>query len=217
MRTEAAVGFGVPVQEFVTERRTKSLLLTFEDTARNQQNRNKPSTSIRSFSGLADHIKVVDGRMPSDKPVNGVYETLVTERVLSNFKIVLGTVLVMEDPKIKGTVKIKPVGVFEKKADDDPYFRDATLNDVSNTFIVGQPLFESEIIDHLVDRMVFRAGLPQDGAAQRAELLGQRQADQKDADGSGGPLSSGLQGIGAEDDREVFRAREEVEDPHVVA
>ncbi|MDB4865887.1 MAG: transporter permease [Cohnella sp.] len=146
MRTEAAPGFGIPVKELVTERRTKSVLFSFQDTARNEQNRSKPSTSIRSYSGIAGHIHLVDGRLPSDKPVDGVYEALVTQRALDYYKIVLGTVLVLEDPKLKGTVKITPVGVFEKKADDDPYFRDPQLSDIGSSFIVTEKLFQSEVM-----------------------------------------------------------------------
>ncbi|TJY42172.1 ABC transporter permease [Cohnella pontilimi] len=144
MQTQAAPGFGIPVEELVTERRTKSVTFSFEESARNDPKRSKPSTSLRSFTDFAKHIKLTDGRMPSDKPVNGVYETLVTERALTNFKIVLDTVLVLEDPKIKGTVKIKPVGVFVKKEDDDPYFRDPLLSDLGNSFIVTDALFQSE-------------------------------------------------------------------------
>ncbi|MBW5447961.1 FtsX-like permease family protein [Cohnella sp. CFH 77786] len=146
MDRDAAPGFGIPVKELVRERRTKSVLFTFEEKARNTS-KNKPSTTLRMFSGLAGHIRLIDGRMPEDRPADGVYEVLVTDRALGYYKLVLDTVLVLEDPKIKGTVKIKPVGVFEKKEDDDPYFRDASLSELSNTFVMGDKLFQSEIID----------------------------------------------------------------------
>lgn len=146
MDTKAAAGFGIPIRELVRERRTKSVLFTFEEQARNT-GKTKPSTTLRMFSGLEKHIRLVDGRMPSDKPVDGVYEVLVTDRALGNFKLVLNTVLVLEDPKIHGTVKIKPVGVFAKKEDDDPYFRDTGLGDIGSAFVMNEKLFQSEIVD----------------------------------------------------------------------
>lgn len=147
MEEEAGPGFGIPVQSLVREIRTRSGLVTFAEEARNDPKRSKPSASLRMYSGLADHIELTDGRMPSDKPVDGVYEVLVTERALSNFNTVLDTELVLSDSKWPAPVRIKPVGVFIKMQDDDPYFRNASLSDLTSAFVLDERLFQSELID----------------------------------------------------------------------
>jgi len=141
----AAEGFGIPVKEIVREKHTDSMRVRFEDASRNTS-RFLTSTMLWSFSGLENHIALSDGRMPADRIVDGVYEALVTERALANYNMVLGTVMILEDPNTKGTVKIKPVGVIKKKADDDPYFRDPSLNELGSVFIINEKLFDSEFI-----------------------------------------------------------------------
>ncbi|WP_276355498.1 ABC transporter permease [Cohnella caldifontis] len=147
MAEDAERGFGIPIKELVADRRTQSFLFGYEEQARNETLRNKPSASFRMYSGLEEHIRLIDGRLPADHPVDGVYEVLLTERALGNLKLVLDTVLVVSDEKVKGTIKIKPVGVFEKKADDDPYFRTPNLSDLNSAFVMNERLFRSEFVD----------------------------------------------------------------------
>ncbi|QJD84402.1 ABC transporter permease [Cohnella herbarum] len=142
MSDEAGPGFGIPVKELVRERRTKSVSLIPDG----QTSAKKISTTLRSFSDLEQHIKLEDGRLPAKQPVNGVYEVLLTEQALSSFKIVLDQVFELKDDKIMGTIKIKPVGLFSKKQDDDPYFRNASLSDLNSVFVIGEELFTQEFI-----------------------------------------------------------------------
>ncbi|MCD9025885.1 ABC transporter permease [Cohnella silvisoli] len=145
MAAEAAPGFGIPVKELVQERRTKSVSLippgTEQDTKKSRQ-----SATLRSYSEFEDHIKLEDGRMPAKQPVDGVYEVLVTDQALANYKAVLDTVFLLKADKIQGNLKIKPVGVFTKKQDDDPYFRNAGLSDMNSAFIIDEGLFAQEFI-----------------------------------------------------------------------
>ncbi|RKP45886.1 ABC transporter permease [Cohnella endophytica] len=143
MEDKARPGFGVPVKELVIERRTKSLQLV---PANEPDKKSKVSASLRSYSDLVSHIKIEDGRLPANKPVDGVYEALLTSKALSSFKIVLGQEFLLKDDKIQGTVKIKPVGIFSKKTDDDPYFRNASLADLNSIFVVDENLFSQEFI-----------------------------------------------------------------------
>jgi len=145
MAEEAASGFGIPVNELVTETRTKSFQIV-PAAGDPDPKKAKPSGSFRSLSDLGSHIKLEDGRMPAKEPVDGIYEVLVTEQALNRFKTVLDTVFVAKDEKIPGTVKIKPVGVFSKKQDDDPYFRNASLSDFNSSFVMDETLFEREFI-----------------------------------------------------------------------
>ncbi|WP_373232470.1 ABC transporter permease [Cohnella sp.] len=141
---DAAPSFGIPVKELVQERRTKSVgIIPIADVG---EKKAKQTGTLRSYSGLESHIALEDGRMPSKQPVDGVYEVLVTEKGLSNYKMVLNSVFQLSDDKIFGTVKIKPVGVFTKKSLDDPYFRNASLSDLNSAFVINEELFTQEFI-----------------------------------------------------------------------
>lgn len=144
MQEQAAVDFGIPVMELVKERRTKSVLF-IPAVGVEDPKKTKPSATIRSFSDLENHVKLEDGRLPAKVPVDGVYEVLVTDKALSNYKTVLGTEFLIVDDNVPGTVKIKPVGVISKKEDDDPYFRNATLGDWTSAFLMNEELFDREI------------------------------------------------------------------------
>ncbi|WP_040952218.1 FtsX-like permease family protein [Gorillibacterium massiliense] len=137
--------FGLPVIEYVTDRRTQSARLVPEQF--DPKKADYPYTALRSYSGIYDHIKLTDGRLPSDKPVDGVYEALVTDQTLRKYKMVLGNVFYLKDKRITETIKVKPVGVFEKKTDNDPYFYNAPLSDFANFLVVDENLFQTEILD----------------------------------------------------------------------
>lgn len=144
MASEAAPSFGIPVKELVQERRTKSVLVVPEVAVNDKKT--KQSTTLRSYSGLEEHITLEDGRMPSKQPVNGIYEVLVTDQALGNYRIVLDQVFILQDDKILGTVKIKPVGIFTKKELDDPFFRNTGLSDLNSAFVINDELFTQEFI-----------------------------------------------------------------------
>jgi len=144
MADKAAPSFGIPVKELVQERRTKSVL--FIPEGEENLKKSRQSATLRSYSDFEEHIKLEDGRLPSKLPVDGIYEVLVTEQALNNFKLVLDKVLTLSDDKIIGTVKIKPVGIFSKKQNNDPYFRNTTLSDLSSVFVMNEELFAQQFI-----------------------------------------------------------------------
>lgn len=145
MQAKAAPSFGIPVTELVTERRTKSFVFVPEGGVEDTR-KSKPSATLRSYTDLEEHITLDDGRMPAKEPVDGVYEVLVTNGALRNFKTVLDKVFVVQDDKVASTIKIKPVGIATKKRDDDPYFRSAGLADWNSVFLMDETLFDREIV-----------------------------------------------------------------------
>ncbi|GMK43500.1 hypothetical protein PghCCS26_06270 [Paenibacillus glycanilyticus] len=102
-------------------------------------------TSLTSVKDLEQHIKLIDGRMPADKPVDGVYEVLVTEKGLSTLRTVLGTVFVFEDLN-KNEVRVKPVGVMTKKEDDDLFFLSPDLGGFTSSLIINSDVLDKEFI-----------------------------------------------------------------------
>ncbi|REK74693.1 ABC transporter permease [Paenibacillus paeoniae] len=136
IKTEGAPGFQLPIQELVNDMASSSLRMKRADDPEPITDRNSQAVTVKTFSDLEKHIKLKDGKMASSSPVDGVYEVLVTERALAQFKTVLNTEFLVQSDKMAGPVKFKPVGVFEKLEDDDPYFRYGNLSDMSTSFIL---------------------------------------------------------------------------------
>ncbi len=105
--------------------------------------------NLSAYYGLEDHIKLIDGRMPSPDTgdasgtdgVSGsdnIYEGLVTEEALDRLNLVVG-----KEYEIKhdlGEKNIKPykiriTGVFEPKSLDDPYWFNQLSNHKEDIFI----------------------------------------------------------------------------------
>ncbi len=147
IRTEAAPDFQLPIQELVAELATQSMKMKRANDPNPLTDQNMQWVALRAFSGLEAHIELIDGRMPAAEPKEGVYETLVTERGLAHYKTVLGTVFVIDDDRLAEPIKLRPVGVFRKKADEDPYFRANALNDMNGAFIVPFELAQRQIVN----------------------------------------------------------------------
>ncbi len=104
---------------------------------------------LLSVSDLDKHIKLVDGKMPSKTPVDGIYEVLVSELALKNFGITLGQEITLKDQKPKNTldpIKIKPVGVFKEKDPDNMFWYFKIAETASRCFIIDETVMENQII-----------------------------------------------------------------------
>jgi putative ABC transport system permease protein len=144
---QAAAGFQIPVQELVVDFQSKSMKIRPKNDPEPNTKKSVKTMALRSFSDLEKHIKLTDGRMPAEQqPVDGVYEVLVTERGLIQFKTVLDSEFFVDDSKIAGEIKFKPVGVFEKKQDDDPYFRDTDLSELSGSFVISDKVAKQHLM-----------------------------------------------------------------------
>jgi putative ABC transport system permease protein len=102
-------------------------------------------TSLVAVNGLEEHIKLIDGRMPANEPVDGVYEVLVTEKGLNNLHTVLDSTFVFEDLN-KTAVRVKPVGVITKKEDDDLFFLSPDLGSFTNSLVLNNDVLQKEFI-----------------------------------------------------------------------
>jgi len=140
MERTVAPSFGLPLHHFVKERATDRFRFVPEDPTRIDPSVQRVA-DISAMSGLEEHIRLVDGRLPSKEPVDGVYEALVVENALSNLKMVLGNVFVIKDDAVKKTIKIKPVGVFDVKESQDLYWYASSLGSYNGTFFIPFELF----------------------------------------------------------------------------
>lgn len=147
MHQTAATGFDLPIREFVTERMTRMMDLEVEGRVI-ERNRITPTAGILSVSGIEDHVELLDGRLPADKPdAEGVYEVMVTQRTLHKLDSVLGSILKLDDDKQNIHIRVKPVGVFQNEKEDDLFFRDTTLANYNNMLVIHEKVFEEELMN----------------------------------------------------------------------
>lgn len=146
IKEEAAPGFQLPVQEVVTDLQSKTFKIRPQNDPEPKTKRNVKSVTLRSYSDLEKHIRITDGRLPAAEPVDGVYEVLVTARALIQYKTVLDSIFTVEDDKVAEPIKLKIVGVFEKAEDDDPYFQDTNLSDLTVSFVLNDQLLYREML-----------------------------------------------------------------------
>ncbi|WP_151733652.1 ABC transporter permease ['Paenibacillus yunnanensis' Narsing Rao et al. 2020] len=144
MRGKGAGSFGLPVRELVSEVSTR--MMDVSVAGREKPKVQKQTGGIRSIIGLAEHVKLTDGRLPGDQPDSGgAYEVMVTQRTLQKLDFVLGTAITLDDDKHNVHIKLRPVGVFENAREDDLFFRTPGLGDFNNMFVMNDKLFQTEL------------------------------------------------------------------------
>ncbi|MFD2370969.1 FtsX-like permease family protein [Brevibacillus sp. GCM10020057] len=137
---------GVPLYDRVTVLRTIPYAAVRSGQPGPAQAEEAP---LYALSGLAQHIELVDGRLPEKEPVDGVYEALVTEKALKERKMVLGSVYELSQTRggqTKGqTILVKPVGAFSEKAGNDPYWF-AAASEYTKGFVLDDELFRQSFL-----------------------------------------------------------------------
>ncbi|MBP1962855.1 ABC transporter permease [Paenibacillus aceris] len=134
--------FGIPVQNFVSERATQRYNLVPAEPDKIDINIQR-SADISAIDGMESHIRLVDGRLPAKESVGGVYEALVAPEALTELGMVLNTVFIIKDASLPQPISIKPVGVFDRKDYTDIYWYNNTSS-YKNSFLIDFNLFEKE-------------------------------------------------------------------------
>ncbi|WP_282935320.1 FtsX-like permease family protein [Paenibacillus sp. RC67] len=134
--------FGIPEQYFVRERSTQryNVLPAQPDKVDTSKQR---SADITAIDGLEGHIRLVDGRMPAQAQVDGIYEALVVQEALTELGMVLNTVFVIKDELTKEAIHIKPVGVLDRSDYTDVFWYNIPSS-YKNSFLIDFTLFEKE-------------------------------------------------------------------------
>jgi putative ABC transport system permease protein len=141
---EQSKQFGLPVLLFSKARSTSSYTIVPSGPAAADPNV-KRNAEIAASSHLEEHVRLVDGRMPAKQQVNGVYEAMVTEQVLTELKLVLGNEFTIEDKALKEPVRIKPVAVIDRKDYSDVYWYNP-ISIYKSSFLIDYDLFEQDIV-----------------------------------------------------------------------
>lgn len=100
-------------------------------------------------TGLFDRIRLVDGRLPSPEPDDGVIEAVVTDAALVHLDMVVGNVFVTDDKDVPEPVRIRPVGVIAERDLGDLYWNHGTLRRFESAFIVDERLFAQRIVGRI--------------------------------------------------------------------
>ncbi|AEE96983.1 ABC transporter permease [Mahella australiensis] len=107
---------------------------------------------LQSLSDIEEHIKIVDGRLPSKDVYNGIYEVLATEAAMRKLDVVLGETFIMDFPGSDKNIpdipiKVKLVGVFAPKYQRDLYWF-KNISSYSDSLLLDHQLFVKEFIEH---------------------------------------------------------------------
>ncbi|MDD9269155.1 FtsX-like permease family protein [Paenibacillus sp. GCM10023248] len=137
--------FGIPAQNFVSERATQRYNLVPAEPDRIDTHIQR-SADISAIDGMESHMRLVDGRLPAKEAVEGVYEALVAPEALTELGMVLNTVFVINDASLPQPVSIKPVGVFDRKDYSDIYWYNNTSS-YKNSFLIDFQLFEKDFTE----------------------------------------------------------------------
>lgn len=140
---EAGGKFGLPVQQYVRERATSRYALVPAEPDRVDGTRQR-SANISTIEGMEEHIRLVDGRLPAKEPVDGVYEALVPQEALTELSMVLDTVFVVQNGDAAEPIRVKPVGVFDRKDYADLFWYN-TPGSYKNSFLIDFSLFEKDM------------------------------------------------------------------------
>ena len=143
MVEKALPSFGIPAHFFVIERGTQYLKLTPDEGTQIDPKVNRIA-QVSAMKGIEEHIELIDGRLPSNEPVDGVYEVMVPDGGLSTLKMVLGNVFVIQDKAVLEPVKIKPVGVFTRKSEYDTFWYNTTFSSYKQSIFVPFDLYEKD-------------------------------------------------------------------------
>ncbi len=103
----------------------------------------KSSATLCSLSDLEKHIKIVDGKVPSQTFENGVYEVMLTEEGMEYLNLSLGNTYDIPDTK---SYKIKVVGVFTYKSLDDPYWY-KNITEFKSSILMNQDFMNTYVCE----------------------------------------------------------------------
>lgn len=103
---------------------------------------------VQAINELEKHVKLVDGKMPSKSKEGDVYEVLVSEAASAKLKFALNRIYTMTDVNKKGyaPIKIKPVGIFGPKDNDELYWSGIKIDSFDEAVVMDEALMQSDFI-----------------------------------------------------------------------
>lgn len=118
---------------------------------RNETNSESSIIDIVALSNLRDHIRIVQGRMFSNKSSNSTYEVIASEKAVKVLDLVMDNIYelaelgIANSDKDSGKFQVKVVGIFKYKAEHDPYWFKG-IDQYSQCLIMDQSLLEGSFL-----------------------------------------------------------------------
>src|SRR5690606_37428716 len=99
-------------------------------------------------TGLEEKIRIVDGKLPAQEPVDGVYEVMVTDNALVELKMLLGQEFIIDDPRVnRQDIRVRPVAVIAENDLNDVYWSRSGLQQERNTLFMPDELFARDFVE----------------------------------------------------------------------
>lgn len=141
MKEEIPARIGLPLLTDYRERATGTY--TFAPVSSRVDATKNRAAQFAALSGIEEHIRLIDGRMPSPQPVDGVYEALVVPEALNRLSMVLDQEFRIRDDGVAADIRVKPVGVIDRSDYRDVYWY-SSISSYSSSFLLPFELFERE-------------------------------------------------------------------------
>lgn len=122
-------------------------------------NQQRNFVSVVFLSEYEDHIKIVNGRIPDNKLVNGIYEVAVSQEGMKEKNFLLNNIYSMvqsdflSDENIQEVARFKVVGVYTIENNNDLYWSGGRYGNQTNSVIINQELIDGFITSN--DEMKF--------------------------------------------------------------
>ncbi len=123
-------------------------LLNAVDETMMGPNASTKNITVEALSDFDKHVEIVQGSMFSAQKVNGVYEAVVSEKAIKEKNLLVGRTYIMRnsfDVRIADYLKVKIVGVYTYKNENDPYWYQGNW-ERQESFIIDFDLFMNEFM-----------------------------------------------------------------------
>jgi putative ABC transport system permease protein len=112
-------------------------------------NSSPKNITVEAMSGFDNHINMIQGTMYSKEKVNGIYEAVVSEKTIKEKNLLVGRTYIMKntyDDSLTDYLKVKIVGVYTYKNENDPYWNNGDWEQVES-FLIDYDLFMNEFLN----------------------------------------------------------------------
>ncbi len=119
------------------------------DVSRNASRETTMSGRIGFLSGMTEHGEIISGEWFTDQlDSDGCIPCVISERMMVRQMLVVGDTLTVTNKKSKddGLIRVKVVGVFRNKSDDDPYWVDPPSS-YTKEFFTSESIFYEQFIN----------------------------------------------------------------------
>jgi putative ABC transport system permease protein len=139
----------ININSIVNNCRVMDELLGAVDETLMGPNSSPKSITVEAISEFEQHINVIQGKMYSKQKENEIYEAVVSEKTIKEKNLLVGRTYIMKntyDDSITDYLKVKIVGVYTYKNENDPYWYNGDW-ELEDSLIIDYDLFMNEFLN----------------------------------------------------------------------